>query len=123
MDSVSFLSHNISTNLRARVKQLENDGEISLNTGDISKFIVIVQDVKINFHFCYNFFFNYCLSVDEVQSNIKKAHDMVKKMTFGLNEQTKLFSEWNDTISDKLETLRNKIMQAHHVTNGVSYPS
>ncbi|XP_066906769.1 laminin subunit alpha-1 [Halyomorpha halys] len=92
MDSVSFLSHNISTDLRARVKQLENDGEISLNTGDI---------------------------IDEVQSNIKKAHDMVKKMTFGLNEQTKLFSEWNDTISDKLETLRNKITQAHHVTNGI----
>ena len=41
-------------------------------------------------------------------------------MTFGLNEQTKLFSEWNDTIAGKLETLRNKITQAHHIANGVS---
>lgn len=57
--------------------------------------------------------------VDESQANSKKAQDIVDRMTFSLNKQAKKFSEWNDTIANKLELLRNKITQAHHIANGV----
>lgn len=44
---------------------------------------------------------------------------MVVKLTNGLNKQTRYFTEWNDTISNKIEALRNKITQAHHIANSV----
>uniref|UniRef100_T1HX12 Laminin subunit alpha-2 n=1 Tax=Rhodnius prolixus TaxID=13249 RepID=T1HX12_RHOPR len=92
-DDIVSLSHNITKKLQPWITQLEVDSELSLSTA---------REL-----------------IDESQANSKKAQDIVDRMTFSLNKQAKKFSEWNDTIANKLELLRNKITQAHHIANGI----
>ncbi|XP_014250027.1 laminin subunit alpha-1 isoform X2 [Cimex lectularius] len=92
-DEILELNHNLITNLKTTLHRLEVEDESNMNTA---------RDL-----------------IDRSRENTKKIQDFADQMTSSYMKYNEDFEKWNDTISSKLEALRNKITQAHHIANSI----
>lgn len=56
-----------------------------------------------------------------MNANVRKAQDLASQVSMTSRRQKEEFAVWNSSISGKLDELRNKVMKARHIADGVKY--